>query len=571
MVKTTLFLLKEYWKVQPSRLIFSISLKVIEALMLTINSIGLLYFLTSSYEQNRPFRQVTFILVLFGGIQLLISSFSSWYATVIQENQILKSREYFSKKMVDSVINIDYSRLFTPQFYDEFNLVSQGVNKYFELAYTNVLNGLFQLVALINAIVVTISIDPRLLVLSVFLFLSMYFAKKLNQTTFEKEKRLVNIERRKTELQALLLTKEANVDFKTTGLDACFHNFVQQMYDENIALTKSYAKKQILFKMVLTDFSINFIYLFSLFFAVYSFVAFPSFTISQFSILFSAIILFLTRIRNLLQTIENADAYRLYIRAFQRFTSLKIQKKPTLSAIEELSLYQVNYNYPKTEKQVLKNISLSLRKGEKIAIVGPNGSGKSTLLKIFSGILNDFRGEIMINREIDSKKVEWDQHLTFLSQDFLLFNVTLLENIIGSSEKSTTMEALSKEEWFQPLSKKMNQRLGKELFEDGLILSGGEAQKIALARALCKEPSILLMDEPTSALDNISAEQVMHSISQKIETVVYVTHNPQVAMKADRILLMQEGQLIYDGPPNKILENDIYKNLFESSMKEGME
>lgn len=567
MFSSTLFVLKSYWRIQSGRIIINVCLKIIEAFMLSVHSVWLIYILTSFYEQEKSFIEVAIVLIDIGVFQLILSALSSWYYSVIQEELILKTREYFTEMIVDRAMKVDYHEFYSPDFYDQFELAGQSVDRYFEEAYNNFLNSVFQFVAMISAVIAIISIDPRLLFLAIFLFLSMIVSTYLNKISFEKEKVSINPNRRKAMLPSLLLKKEVNIDLKTSAIERGLNQYAQQVYQDKIVIIKKYAKPLIPLKMLMNDFSINFIYIISILFSSFSFLYNESFTIAQFSILFSSIILFLTRSKKIIQSIENADSYRMYIEAFQNFIFTSSPNiKIDVSLIERLTFHHISFNYPKNDQKILQDISFSISRGDKLAIVGENGSGKSTLLKIIAGLLYITDGEAYVNDDINYNSVNLSEQISYIPQDFFLFNMTLEENILGGKQPSSQYERTLTTSWFENLTSKIQNRLGKEIFEDGIVLSGGEAQKVALARGICQDSEIILLDEPTSALDNISEKQVLEFIQKEAETIIFTTHKERLATKADRILLMKDGHLIFVGSPKEMMDNSYYRQLFKASL-----
>lgn len=535
--------------------------------MLSVHSVWLIYILISFYEQERPFAEVAIVLIGIGLLQLAHSAFSSWYYSIIQEEQILKAREYFTEMIVDHAVKVDYHEFYSPEFYDQFDLASQSVNRYFEEAYNNFLNSIFQFVAMISAVIAIIAIDPRLLFLAIFLFISMIVSTYFNKINFEKEKASVNPNRRKAIFSPLLLKKEVNMDLKTSGIEAGLNQFANHVYQDKTAIIKKFAKPLIPLKMLMNDLSINFIYIISLLFSSLSFLYNESFTISQFSILFSSIILFLTRSKNIIRSIENADSYRMYIGAFQNFiSSSSPNEKVDVLSIEKLTFNNMSFQYPKSEGKILRDITLSISRGDKIAIVGENGSGKSTLLKIIAGLIYITDGEAYINGDIDYNNIDLSDHISYIPQDFYLFNMTLKENILREEKPSPQYKRLLATSWFNNLTHKLDERLGKEIFEDGIVLSGGEAQKVALARGISQDSAIVLLDEPTSALDNISENQLFEFLQNEVETIIFTTHKEKLARKANRILLMKEGQLLFEGSPEEMQANPYYQELFRTSL-----
>lgn len=204
------------------------------------------------------------------------------------------------------------------------------------------------------------------------------------------------------------------------------------------------------------------------------------------------------------------------------------------------------YKSGTVETKALRNINLEIKEGEFIVILGPSGSGKSTLLNVISGLDTPTEGEIIFNNENISKYSEEKltrfrrDYLGFIFQQYnLLQNLNVKENIeIGSSIGKQTLDI---DEIMKAVG--LYDKKQKYPYE----LSGGEQQRVSIARSLCKNPAILFCDEPTGALDEENGKQVLgiiQSMNEKYNTTtVVITHNPNIAEIADRVIKMNSGEI----------------------------
>ena len=199
-----------------------------------------------------------------------------------------------------------------------------------------------------------------------------------------------------------------------------------------------------------------------------------------------------------------------------------------------------------SDEWILKNVNLKLRHGEKIAIIGENGSGKSTLLKLISGFLEPNSGKIEING-IDVKTLGVEklrEHIAVVTQNPYLINGTIRENVNldGKAKEKKVIEACKNSGAMTFISKlhgKLDQHIGKK----GTQLSGGEKQKVVVARALLKEAEILLLDEATTGYDKLSNEIMMKNICEKFKdkTMIFITHNEKELKNIDKVYKLSGG------------------------------
>ncbi len=230
----------------------------------------------------------------------------------------------------------------------------------------------------------------------------------------------------------------------------------------------------------------------------------------------------------------------------------------------EFEFKNVSFKYPKTSKYVLQNVNLKFKIGQRLAIVGMNGSGKTTLIKLLTRFYDPTDGEILLNG-INIQKYDYNEYLDIFSvvfQDFKLFSFMLGQNISASMEydEKRAEEALTKA-GFEKTLQKMPQGLKTYLYQDyeegGIEISGGEAQKIAMARAIYKDSPFIILDEPTAALDPISEFEIYSKFDTIIgnKTAVYISHRLSSCKFCNEIAVFDEGKLVQHGSHDVLLQD----------------
>lgn len=234
----------------------------------------------------------------------------------------------------------------------------------------------------------------------------------------------------------------------------------------------------------------------------------------------------------------------------------------------------VCFQYPGSDRMVLENISFHIRKGEKIALVGLNGAGKTTLVKLLCGFYSPTKGRILING-IDITNLNREKYMeriAVLFQDSILLPYTVAQNVTGQTDEEMDREKLWRAleqsglaDKIKTLPQKENSFIGKHLEEDGIQLSGGQIQKLFLARALYKESQMLILDEPTAALDALAESAMYEQYANLVEgkTSVYISHRLSSTRFCDRIFFLKEGKIIEDGSHTELMErNGDYAEMF---------
>ena len=271
----------------------------------------------------------------------------------------------------------------------------------------------------------------------------------------------------------------------------------------------------------------------------------------------------LQEIGNILLSYREAEA------SLNNFHNLMIKEpelepanpKP-LNNIETLSFKAVSFKHKSASHKAINNISFDAKIGETVAFVGPSGSGKSTLMKLLVGLYRPLEGKIMYNN-LDETEIHFDdlrKQIGFVTQDTNLFSGTIRENLMfvnPAATEDTLNDVLVKASCTGLLERAEN-GLDTMIGEGGLKLSGGEKQRISIARALLRKPHLLIFDEATSALDSLTEEEITNTIrdisSQKGQITILIAHRLSTIMHADRIYVLEKGDVVETGSHEKLLE-----------------
>ncbi len=244
--------------------------------------------------------------------------------------------------------------------------------------------------------------------------------------------------------------------------------------------------------------------------------------------------------------------------------------------INTVEFRNVTFTYPKADKPTLKDISFSVNRGQKISIVGLNGAGKSTLVKLICRMYKVDSGEILVNGKniYDYDYRTYMNTISAVFQDYKLFNFTIAENV--SCKETNTPEDEEKilrlidevgmKDKVSELKNGINSRFGKEYDEEGIEMSGGQSQKIAIARALYKPAEMVILDEPASALDPIAEAEIYEKFNSLVEdkTAIYISHRMSSSIFCDKILIIDGGTVAdFDTHENLMKKTDsLYYKLF---------
>lgn len=237
----------------------------------------------------------------------------------------------------------------------------------------------------------------------------------------------------------------------------------------------------------------------------------------------------------------------------------------------------VSFRYPNAERWALKNVSVSFEVGSKMAVVGENGSGKSTFIKLLCRLYDPQEGEILLNG-VNIKKYRYDEYTAIFSvvfQDFSLLSHQLGQNVAGSCDVDEARAAKCLEnagfgERLRELPDGLNTWLFKDFDEEGIEVSGGERQKIAIARALYKDAPFIILDEPTASLDPIAEADIYQKFDEITgdRTAIYISHRLSSCRFCKEILVFEDGSVIQQGNHEELIGTEgKYRKLWEAQAK----
>lgn len=327
---------------------------------------------------------------------------------------------------------------------------------------------------------------------------------------------------------------------------------------------------------------------------LYTFVAsqmfFNNMTFADFTMATSALRTFSDSITNITGSLIDLGENSAYVKIYREFMKKKntiavpgrgrnIKELPDTRYIYELA--DVSFKYPGSEKMVLEGLNLQAEKGKFYVIVGKNGVGKTTLVRLLCRLYDPSSGIIryMNNDLRDLEYKSYRDNIGVVFQDHKYYCLSIAENVAmneydGSEEVikkiSDALNAAGLSEKINSLPKGINTQLGKIFDKEGILLSGGELQKLALARVLFKNSSVVILDEPSSALDALAEDELIRTFNTALKgkTVFYISHRLSVAKYADKVIFMEDSGIKGFDTHEKLLESiESYRVLYESQAK----
>ncbi len=323
--------------------------------------------------------------------------------------------------------------------------------------------------------------------------------------------------------------------------------------------------------------------------AVYAYVGIKAIygmiTIGEVTRYISAITLLQTQIGVLFSLLISINTQNTYFESYNELMEFKNQKYDGTLPVEkrydneyELEFRNVSFHYPNSDRLVLKNVSFRLKTGRKLAIVGANGAGKTTFIKLLCRLYDPTEGEILLNG-IDIRKYDYDEYIRLFSivfQDYRIFSFSVAENVAAGPDfdRERVVKSLQDAGIYERV---LNMRSGidsrllkdqQDGDEEGIEISGGEKQKIALARALYRDAPMVILDEPTSALDPIAEQDIYTRFNDMVaeKTAVFISHRMSSCRFCDEIAVFDGGQIVQNGTHEELVADahGIYHKMWEA-------
>lgn len=403
---------------------------------------------------------------------------------------------------------------------------------------------------------------------------------KISKISYDRTKAYVEPNRKELYIKRVFSLFDYAKELRVTNISNALINLYNSIRDDYIKIIKKYNTPQMLLSLSKL-FAQTFLQLFTLFYLSIKLVN-HAISVGEFSAGFNSNNQLSTSILNMLNSYTEFYKHSLFIEDFEDFLNYVSRSLQGIQYVEEIDkidlieFQNVSFNYGNTN--ILKNVNFKIHRGEKIAFIGSSGAGKSTLIYLILGLYKATSGKVLING-IDIQKISPSNRISLFSvffQDYKMYSLSILENILQNSSTSIKPETISDiymllrelglEHVFRGNQRDLFDYVGKEFDDNGVLLSGGETQRLAVSRVFAKESSCYIMDEPSSALDATSEEELFHLIFTKLSqnTGIIITHKLSNIRNMDCIFVLDHGEIIEKGTHNQLIEkNGMYAYLYK--------
>lgn len=594
-VKNNLLMLRKIAKHTPSYFVLMILEGIIWGFIHSVVSL-FNFKLLNAIDSTADFLYAAKIIAVMAGFYILAYAFDKWYWVI--KNPLLRRKLHLSmhEELFRKALSLDLACFDDPEFYNDFVWAMNESDK----RATEVIEDTGKL---INRLVSSATLFGLLFSIDYVIAIMIFSCAAItavcshigNRVSFNHSKETNSLWRKKSYINRVYHLSDYAKELRTHRAD----ELLMREYDENteqiIKSDKKYGIKYFLLYGLGWN-TIGHITFFAV--IVYTVILLGRGDIMVGGFAASVSVVFNLRwlLVDLVERITKYGKHSLYIEKYNQFMHFEpavvgeITDIPEFESLEfrgvsfsyefsshpKYKFHDENYTPPKSEgsKEALRNVSLKIQAHDKIAIVGYNGAGKTTLIKLIMRLYDPTEGEILYNG-INIKNFEpsaYRKKIGTVFQDFKIFATSIAENVMNGayseSDADTVMDALRTTDFTEKLEKLdggINTHLTREFNDSGTNLSGGEAQKIAIARAFSRDYPIVIMDEPSSALDPLAEYKLNQSILHNTDgkTVIFISHRLSTTRIADKIYMFDTGSLVEEGSHTELLsKNGKYAEMF---------
>lgn len=528
-------------------------------------------------EGGYTFEYYVKILLIFFGVALLneVIVIACDYGQNVAAKKVFKG---LNNMIFKKAAEVDIACYEDPVFYDSYKRATDILNSGFFFAFcicfSNVIAGVISLALVVGVVV---SIDPKYLIFLAPVALVFVVEIIKSKLIYKKDLKMTSNNRVKAYAQRTVFLKDFSKDIRTSNIFGVMWRNFENAVRDNVRIIKTYGWKLFIFSMVGSFFG-EFIPVVGTYaFASYQFVSNAGLNISGFSVVLSSINSVRTSMENVARSFSELSNMALYFQNLHDFFDYESQVtsgSKIAGEMETLELKNVSFKYPSATKYSLQNVNIKINKGETVAFVGVNGAGKTTLVKLILRFYDVTEGEILYNG-VNIK--EYDVHslrnrIATVFQDYKTFALSVAENVmchnVSDEENEQVVDMLKRAGvWnkVETLPDKENTVLTREFDDSGAGLSGGENQKLAVARMFAKDFDLAILDEPSSALDPIAEYNMYENLIEatKDKTVIYISHRLSSAVLSDNIFVLDNGTVIESGNHSELMaKGGKYQEMF---------
>ncbi len=594
-LRYNLLMLKKIWKIAPGYFIIEMTRGIITGISGSISTVFIYMLFNALDKPDVTFGKIAMYLVLILGVNASVNIFNAWYNQYFKERTQKKLQFAMHSELFEHALKMDLACYDDPKFYNDYVWAMDESRGRAKVVMNDTAAIVTNLIFLSTLITLMMQVDFTVgIILCVGSIITATIWHLTNKMYFKKNERTKPYYRKNSYINRVYhlsdYAKELRIGNAGEKLQSEYSDSISYIIKEDVSMGKKMYFINALNDMIsiTTRFAPMIILLFMLFDGTAELGAF----VASINVIWKL----QSGMYDLAQLAIRMPDNAQYIEKYLKFLEYKpkiVSGDVAVEALDSIELRNVTFMYQpildeseskkkaneeeekkEEPKKSLEGVNLTIKRGEKIAIVGYNGAGKTTLTKLLMRLYDPTEGEIFYNgrnlKDYDIPSLR--ARIGTVFQDYKIFAATIAENVLSDTcaeaDRAIVTDALTKATFsdkLNSLEKGMDTQLTKEFSEEGVNLSGGESQKVAIARIFARPYDLIIMDEPSSALDPAAEYELNHTILEyaKDKTVVFISHRLSTTRMADRILMFADGKLIESGSHDELMaQNGKYAEMF---------
>lgn len=572
-IKSIYYALCQIYQADSSIVWFTFVKNIIEGIFDAFYGIYLIKFIYECIENRIDFHELFVMVSVFCVFHIIVHLISAVHDACSKISEIKIYRNIF-QGIIRRAKKIEISQYENPKFYDHFSRVldealEQGFGCLFLSAW-----GVGCVCGSIIAMIILASVDIFLLVFAIPPVLgSLYFGMKESEEEFAARREETFGKRKMEYAKRVFYEKKYAGELRLYPIAKILFGVHRDGYLERYEKNKVYQYRIGLYRLIETLLFAGLVTLGSYVYITWRLKIGGSHAVAAYVAMISAVGYIVNSINHALEHFSQAGKLCMYMKNIRDFMACDEEKTVEdaimpASDIGEIIFDHVSYRYPGSDQMIIQDLNLKITRGEHVALVGENGAGKTTLMKLLMGLYPVSDGKISAGG-IDIRRYDpavYRDCFGVVFQDFQIFALPLGENVLmkapeTENERQLIIDSLKRAQFGDVLEKMpmgIDTPLTKEFDEKGFVCSGGQAQKIAIARVFAKNPQVVVLDEPSSALDPIAEYNMYCNMMEasKGKTVFFISHRMSSARMADRILFLEHGRIVEEGTHQELMDKD---------------
>lgn len=572
------FALAQVWSVSHMYFIMYFAMTFVYAPLDFLSDSYLLRVIVNATENKAsPSFIFTYMLVI-GAACILINMITNYYWNVISPAANRRIGANLQKKLFKKAAEVDLSCYETPAFYDKYVKAFDETSGRVEKVMSSIDNFIWRIITLLCNSFLLFFIDPWLIVFGLLPLLLGYVRRWKNKLIHDHATEKKPVERKDKYIRRTFYLNDYAKEMRIGGMHSRMLEQLSETYRDFRSLMRKFGIKRALAEYIQVIGLEVVTILGAMLYAVWRTVGDGSMAIGDCIVILNSISSISYCLSNMVQSFSEFGEHSLFLEDVRYFLDYTPKIREDEGAAEaaggDITFENVSFRYEGAEEDTLSDISLTVKAGERIALVGQNGSGKTTLVKLLLRLYDPTEGRILLDgKDVRHYRLSsYRDNFSCVLQDFKMFSLSVKDNVLLRRQREGDYELVSEAlresggyDKVMTLEHGIDTTLTREFDEEGAVLSVGEQQKISLARVFAQHSPCVILDEPSSALDPIAEHKMFENMMRAANgrSVIFISHRLSSAVDADRIFLLESGRIAESGTHAQLLEkNGKYANMF---------